>query len=768
MQQKADVPVSKRKRQNITSDVALRYRILTENAPVGIFQTDAHGLTTYVNPKWTEIAGISAEEALGNGWYKVVHPDDYERICKGWEVHAKEGVVTTSDYRFLRPDGTIRWVLGKAVPEKDEQGNLLGYIGTITDITELKHREEEIRTNQERFHTLFRNMLEGVALHELVYDTEGNPVNYRIVDCNPAYERILHLKAEQVCGKLATEAYGTPEPPYFQEYVTVVKEKKGMFFETFFPPLQQYFLISAVPWNAHGFASIFSDITMKKEAEKALVESEERYRSLFENAIEGMFRISPEGRFLDLNPACAHIFGYETPEQMKMEVNNIQAQMLVRTADAEKIYIALTTKGVVKDYTVEVRHRTNKRIWLLLNAKMVMNPDGTVRYYEGSIQDITEKQRVEEQLREAQKMESIGTLAGGIAHDFNNILGIILGYITMMRKDDFPREKMQDYFDIIEKNIDRGATLVRQILTFARKSSVDLQPLNVNETLTELVMMLEQTFPKTISLSLQLEKPLPILAMDHTQFNQIMLNLCVNARDAMNEKGTLTLATKVVSGEELAHRDPLVAHKQFLRISVADTGCGMAEEVKAKIFEPFFTTKEKSKGTGLGLSVVYGVVKAHNGFIEVLSSRGKGTTFHLYFPIPQNEPTDVVSKTEKSSALPRGEEVILLVEDEKEFRIITKQILESAGYRVLTANDGNVALQVLEVNSDRIDLLLTDIGMPHISGTELVREVKRKYPHIKILLTSGFLDQGERSEPFLPKPFTPEQLLRKVRSVLDV
>ncbi|MBP8975233.1 MAG: PAS domain S-box protein [Bacteroidetes bacterium] len=747
----------------------LRYKTLTETAPVGIFRTDAFGFTTYVNPKWTEIAGISGEEALGNGWHKAVHPEDYERICCPWLQIAQQGEISTAEYRFLHSDGSVRWVLGKAVPEKDPKGNVLGYIGTITDITELRLNEELLHRREEQFQTLFMNMIEGVALHELIYDDSGNPIDYIILECNPSFERILNIPVSNVKGRRATKVYKVSSAPYLDEYSEVVSTKQGKILEKFFPAMEKYFLISVFPWNKNGFATIFQDITSKKQTEKALQESEKRYRTLFENAIEGIFRISVTGEFLDVNPAAARIFGFSTPSEFIQEIKNLRTQLFLSSAKLDEVLSLLSSQSTLENYKMELRRKDNKKVWVNVKAQGIRDSEGNILYYEGSIEDITEQRFLEEQLREAQKMESIGTLAGGIAHDFNNILGIILGYVTLMRRSDFSREKIQEYLDVIEKNIDRGASLVRQILTFARKSVVDLQPLDVNEALNELVTMLTQTFPKTITISLNLEKPVPILSIDRTQFDQVLLNLCVNARDAMGERGTLTLATKVVSGMELAHRDPFIHNKTFLRVSVHDTGSGISPEIKDKIFEPFFTTKGRTKGTGLGLSVVYGVVKSLDGYIEVFSSKGKGATFHLYFPVSDGNNTQEVSVEEPAdeNPAPQGNEVILLVEDEKEFRTITKQILESAGYTVLSANDGKVALQILEVNADRINLLLTDIGLPELSGKELSEIVKKKYPEIKLLFTSGFIDQENKIEPFVGKPFTPLQLLRKVRSVLD-
>ncbi|MCX7984176.1 MAG: PAS domain S-box protein [Bacteroidetes bacterium] len=873
----------------------LQYQTLTEHAPVGIFRTDPSGSTTYVNPKWTEIAGISAEEALGTGWYKVVHPDDFKRICLDWEQRAKLGEVSSAEYRFLRPDGTIRWVLGKAVPEKDANGNLLGYVGTITDITELKHTEEilqrfskllqgsekvarlgyfeydfqkgftncsesfyeilgiqkdslkhisdwdfcahpndsrviqefykkvfriggyyereyrihrqsdgairwvrsagfveldkggkphrvlgffqditeqklqqeDLLRRQEQFQQLFNNMAEGVALHELIYDHNGTPIDYKILGCNPAYERILGISADSVCNRYATEVYKVEKAPFLDEYATVVNTKTTKQMDVYYQPMKKHFHISVIPWNTHGFATIFFDITEQKEAERILRESEQRYRSLFENAIEGLFRLTSNGTIEAVNPACAKIFGYATPSEMKLAITDIGSQLFVRKNDYETLCSQIQQYGEIKDFTLEVQHRTKQRAWIKLNVKAVKDASGTIIHYEGNIEDITEKRRIEEQFLEAQKMESVGTLAGGIAHDFNNILGIILGYVTLLRNESLPREKVLECLNTIEKNIERGATLVRQVLTFARKAEVVLQPLNVNDALTDLAEMLGKTFPKTIDIVLQLERSIPVLEMDHTQFNQIILNLCVNARDAMNDQGTLTLATKLVSGKELEHRDPSLIHSTFLRVSVSDTGMGIPANIRDKIFEPFFTTKEKGKGTGLGLSVVYGVVKSHNGYIEIQTSLGKGTTFHLYFPVTNRSDVTLSNKPLVESSVLGGDEVILLVEDEKEFRTITKQILESAGYTVLTANDGVVAMQMLEISGDRVDLLLTDINMPRLSGLDVVASVRESYPHIKILLTSGFVTDEYREEHFIQKPFTREQLLRKVRQVLD-
>lgn len=400
--------------------------------------------------------------------------------------------------------------------------------------------------------------------------------------------------------------------------------------------------------------------------------------------------------------------------------------------------------------------------------------------------ELAERKRAEEELRKSgeqliwsQKMEGIGTLAAGIAHDFNNILGIISGYAYLLKQGlDNPEklnpERLSTRVEAITQAVQRGAGLAKQLLTFARKTDVRFEPLDLNDSIEDLVKMLRATFPKTIEFPLQLDQHLPVISADRSQLHQALLNICINARDAMPDGGTLSISTEPIMGARLRKRFPNVREEQYVCISIADSGIGMDESIRSRIFEPFFTTKEPGKGTGLGLAVVYGIVKNHHGFIDVESERGRGTKFLLYLPFPPSGIETLPVEAKGMGEVAGGNETILVVEDEVDLREFVKMLLEGKGYRVLTANDGEDAVTVYARHRDEIALVLSDIGLPKLGGWEAYQEMKGLNPKVKAILASGYLEPSLRSEmvqagvkEVIQKPYVPNEILGKIREVID-
>ena len=388
--------------------------------------------------------------------------------------------------------------------------------------------------------------------------------------------------------------------------------------------------------------------------------------------------------------------------------------------------------------------------------------------------DITDRKRLEEGLRQAQKLESIGTLAGGIAHDFNNILGIILAYNGSIGRAKEDSDRFDESVEAINQAVDRGTALVKQMLTFARQTDVVLQAMNVNLIIGDVVKMLTATFPKTIEFVKKLDPGIPLVTADLTQLHQVFLNLCVNARDAMPNGGKITLSTDLSQGSVVKRKFPTAPRDTYVHISISDTGIGIEEATRKRIFEPFFTTKEPGKGTGLGLSVVYGVIQSHEGFIDVESQVGKGTSFHMYLPgAPRS------AEAEKKSAsietvVKGGNETILLVEDEEALLSLIRKALEAKGYRVLTAQDGLEALDFYKRHSDQIAVVVSDMGLPKLGGWEAAQKMKEINKGVKIILASGFLEPGRKEKlvregmnHFIQKPYNPNQVLTKIREVID-
>jgi two-component system, cell cycle sensor histidine kinase and response regulator CckA len=390
------------------------------------------------------------------------------------------------------------------------------------------------------------------------------------------------------------------------------------------------------------------------------------------------------------------------------------------------------------------------------------------------LDDIEKQKKLEAQLRQAQKMESIGTLAGGIAHDFNNVLNIVKGYASAIAMHPAVNEEIAEQVGIIDEATDRGISVVRQLLTLARKTDSHLVSIDVNEVISGLGNLLKQTLPKTIDLSFQLRAKLPIVLADRNQITQALLNLCVNARDAMPNGGKLTLRTQIVGGAEI--KDDAAQAPEYVCVEVIDTGMGMEDKVRTRIFEPFFTTKEIGEGTGLGLSIVYGIVKNHNGCIDVVSTPERGATFRVYLPVvsPQQRAiTDSIDRPQISKKRQHSrQQIVLLVEDEEMMVLLLKKTLEQNGYTVLVALDGEQALNLFDLHKEEIDIVMLDIGLPKKDGGDVVLKMKEEKPDLKVVVSSGYIDPESKAKmyragvrDFIEKPYRPAEIVEMLEAV---
>ena len=422
------------------------------------------------------------------------------------------------------------------------------------------------------------------------------------------------------------------------------------------------------------------------------------------------------------------------------------------------------TEAALQRFTQELEKRVADRTKELHRANAVL------------LQDLEERRKLEVQLLQAQKMESIGTLAGGIAHDFNNILNIIQGYAFILRAHGAQNREVSESLKVIDETIQRGTALAQQLLTLGRKTEVKFEAVDVNRLIEGLIELVKQTFAKTIELSLDLAPHLPLIMVDGNQFGQALLNLAVNARDAMPKGGRLLLRTSVVDGAGLRHLGEVSAER-YVCIEVADTGVGMDEGVKQRIFEPFFTTKEIGRGTGLGLSVVYGIMKNHSGLINVESKPMSGSSFGLYFPIPLSEKSTqgpVATRDAEITAPSNVQATVLLVEDEEHMLHLLDKTLSRHGYRVLKASDGETAIKTYQRHKQSIDIVLLDIGLPKTAGRDVLLKVKHENPNAKIVVTSGYLEPELKSEIdragvtyFLQKPYPPNEVIKTFQMLIE-
>ncbi len=511
------------------------------------------------------------------------------------------------------------------------------------------------------------------------------------------------------------------------------------------------------------------DVTDAKRLEEDILRSARQYKMMFDNNPMPIIACETESqRILGVNSSAVTKYGFSEEEFTRLTLNDID----------------ITAEAVFPPRVIKLHHDGERRVGLKHRNKQGKVIDVEITShpieYNGRparllmIVDVTEKVQFEEQMLKSQKMESIGTLSGGIAHDFNNILSIVLAHTSNLIAHATEKEKLAGHVSAIQTAVQRGAGIVRQLLTFARKNDLTIEPLAINEQIREMIAMFSETFPRHIDISADLEECIPPIVADTTQIQQMFLNLAVNARDAMPNGGKLMFKTETVTGEEIRKRFPNADARRYIRITVSDTGTGMNEETRSHMFEPFFTTKGIGKGTGLGLSVVYGVVMKQQGFIDVDSVPGKGTSFLIALPLSDKE---VAEREVEQTAVPEslnGNETILLVEDEAMISDLVQYMLEEKGYRVLTARDGQEGLQKFLLNADSIHLVISDIGLPKMSGNQMFVQIKEHHPEAIVILASGYIEPElkemllkEGAADFVYKPYNAEELLTSIRKNLD-
>jgi len=508
----------------------------------------------------------------------------------------------------------------------------------------------------------------------------------------------------------------------------------------------------------------------RKKAEEALRESEERYRDLFENANDIIYTLDLEGNFTSFNRTGERITGYSRDEIIGSNFANI-----VKPGQQDVFHQMLKRKLAGEEqisYELEIVAKDGRQILLDVSTRLIYK-EGRPVGVQGIARDVTERKSLEAQLRQAQKMESIGTLAGGIAHDFNNILTGIIGFADLALFNLSAQHPLYHSLQEIKNLGERAARLTRQLLAFARKQMLEPQPFNLNDVITDLSKFLRRVIGEHIDLQTILANDLAIVHADVSQIEQVLVNLCVNARDAMSHGGKLVIETRNVDLDEMyCQTHPWAKPGNYVLLSVSDTGVGMDRATQERIFEPFFTTKELGQGTGLGLAMVYGIIKQHEGLIHVYSEPGHGSTFKIYLP--------AISGQAKAAERPiieaprGGSETILIAEDETSVRELIVAILETQGYSVLTASNGEDAVRVFEQNREGIDLIISDAVMPRLGGRELYEILQRRFPALKFLFISGY-SVNAMSERFiideglelLHKPFNTIDLIRKVRELLD-
>lgn len=516
----------------------------------------------------------------------------------------------------------------------------------------------------------------------------------------------------------------------------------------------------------YQYISIRYDVTERKLAEERI----RQQASLLDKAQDAILVCDLKYQIIYWNHGAARLYGWTVGEVLGRDICD-----LLCAGNTEHLRQAQAALEARDEWKTETKHATKsgKSVTVESRWTLVRNEQNQPDYLLITNTDITERKQIEQQLLRAQRMESIGTLAGGIAHDLNNILSPILLTVEMLQLKDFD-EDTNRWLSIVRENAERGADLIKQVLTFARGMTGERVSVQVKHIIKDLVKVLQETLPKSITVKFELDSDIHVISADPTQIHQVLMNLCINARDAMPTGGTLTLAARNIYLDENYARMNIEANEgRYVLLTVSDTGTGMSADVQKRIFDPFFTTKELGKGTGLGLATALSIVKSHDGFINVYSEIGKGTQFTVYLPTAEAEKSE--QRSAKTSSLPRGAgETILVVDDEENILEITRMTLEKFGYSVLTAVDGTDALAIYAQKSSEIALVLTDLAMPYMDGMATTRALRKINPDIKVIATSGLTTSEQTAEmqalnidAFLSKPYTAETLLVTLAQILE-
>jgi two-component system, cell cycle sensor histidine kinase and response regulator CckA len=796
----------RRRAEQAQHEAEIRLQTLFDNAVEGIFQTTPDGKLLSANQALARMRGYDSPEELIASVTDLAR-DSYADPNARLEFKRRmerDGLVQTFEYQLVRKDGTKIWVSETARCVRDQAGEIVSYEGTMEDITQRKRSELERQVNFEiihavnatdnlsdlllRIHQSLKRLLYAencfIALYEPASGMFHFPFFADQFDQAPPPQQVgrsctayvyrtgrAMLIPQKVFDRLAAdgevELVGTPSPTWLGVPLRTPAATIGVLVVQHYKDENAY-----TERDLEFLASVGGQIALaieRKRSDAKVRDSEARLRVLVEQLPAVLWTIDKNLRFSSCLGAGLARLG--------LKPNQLVGTLLLdyfETADQTFMPIASHRRALAGEPTTF--HVEWKNGSYACHVEPLRSADGEI---DGAIcmaLDITDRKQLEEQLRQAQKMEAVGRLAGGIAHDFNNLLMVIQGYADLLTERLPEGDPLRRNAEQIQTASQRATSLTRQLLAFSRKQMLAPKVLNIQSVVADMEKILRRLIGEDVHLESSSAPDLGLVKADRSQIEQVILNLAVNARDAMPEGGRLTIETANVELDSTCSHPPaMLSPGKYVMLAVTDNGCGMDSETQAHIFEPFFTTKEKGKGTGLGLATVYGIVKQSGGYVWVYSEPGRGTSFKVYLPRIEDE-AGAAGRDRKlnAKATPRGSETILLVEDEKGVRELAREYLLTCGYNVIEAEDGHTALELAAMHKGAVDLLMTDVVMPGISGRELADRVKSQRPAIKVLYMSGYTDQSvvkhgilETDAVLLQKPFTMATLALKLRELFS-
>jgi PAS domain S-box-containing protein len=744
--------------------------IALDAAQMGTWNWDLRTGRIYIGGHYDRIFGLTSGSFAGTreAFFALVHPDDRERLQKMAAAATPQEPFVSVEFRIIWPDGSIRWVASRGRSYWDDRSCLIRRAGVVQDITQPKIAEQTLRDSEERYRQLF----EASPHPMFVVDWETK----RFLDVNDATIRHYGYSRAEFLRMSIFDIRPSEDIPRLRDHLEAVPVAGSL---SIWRHRKKDGTIIDVEVRGHWIQFegrqvrfiLVHDITDQRRTEEALRASEAKNRSLIENLDVQVFLKDSKLRYVAANRRFCDAVGRTESEIIGHTDFDLYPQSVASKHQADDERVLNRGERVEQEAAREV---DGNLLVLRVVRTPVKDEQGDVTGVLGMCWDVTEQRTLEAQLRQSQKMEAIGMLAGGVAHDFNNLLTVIAGNIALAMGSLPENHVSRDLLQSAEQAGVQANELTNRLLGFARQTILRPVPTQLQNCIDETVRILRRTVDPRVTLDISVPGDLWLVEADPAQINQVLLNLCLNARDAMPVGGRIQLeAANVVIDTEYARQHLETRPGEFVRLSVSDTGQGIATEIRGRIFEPFFTTKAAGKGTGLGLAMVFGIVKQHHGWIDFISEVNHGTRFDIFLPRmgPAVEPG---APPMPVRAVPRGgHETILLADDEPMIRTLGRTILERYGYRVLLAEDGLEAVQMYEQEKGKIGLVVLDLTMPRLSGHDALQHLLQIDPKVRVLLASGYsaehLDQGyhEHVMGFISKPFRPDQLAQIVREALD-